>query len=304
MPSFSNISLVFLASWPLLLPLPLDLILCTLTTTSTPAHFLSPLQGFSSSSDPYEIARGFVTALLGDQLSGVNSFALRNDSYTNKANGVTHVFFRQMINGIEVADGDINVNVKDGAVISYGDSFYRGDAPSIFLINELITPGPHAERFWLESVYTDQVTISGFPPDDEDLDTRVAFTAGTANTSTPLMSSPRDPPNPFMVTATPHDAVAQEILNNHDQISENMTSSFGVHAIGSYVTVVETIDNVPDAVSPVQAKSVYIQLPDGDKTMLMQAWRFEVEMRDNWYEAVVSRQAPHHILSVLDWVSD
>ena len=27
-------------------------------------------------------------------------------------------------------------------------------------------------------------------------------------------------------------------------------------------------------------------------------------MRDNWYEAVVSRQAPHRILSVVDWASD
>jgi extracellular elastinolytic metalloproteinase len=27
-------------------------------------------------------------------------------------------------------------------------------------------------------------------------------------------------------------------------------------------------------------------------------------MRDNWYEAVVSRQAPNHILSVVDWASD
>jgi extracellular elastinolytic metalloproteinase len=27
-------------------------------------------------------------------------------------------------------------------------------------------------------------------------------------------------------------------------------------------------------------------------------------MRDNWYEAVVSRRAPHRILSVVDWASD
>jgi extracellular elastinolytic metalloproteinase len=72
--------------------------------------------------NPYEVARTFVTTLLEDQLSGDNNFALRKDSYTDKATGVTHAFFRQMINGIEVADGDINVNVKDGAVLSFGDS--------------------------------------------------------------------------------------------------------------------------------------------------------------------------------------
>jgi extracellular elastinolytic metalloproteinase len=27
-------------------------------------------------------------------------------------------------------------------------------------------------------------------------------------------------------------------------------------------------------------------------------------MQDNWYEAVMSRQAPHRILSVVDWASD
>ncbi|TFY83569.1 hypothetical protein EWM64_g433, partial [Hericium alpestre] len=31
---------------------------------------------------------------------------------------------------------------------------------------------------------------------------------------------------------------------------------------------------------------------------------FEVEMEDNWYEAAVSVQAPHRILSVTDWASD
>jgi extracellular elastinolytic metalloproteinase len=85
----------------------------------------SPISSAKASffnSDPLEVARSFVRELLEEQLSGDNSFALRKDSYTDKATGVTHVFFRQMINGIEVADGDINVNVKDGTVISYGDS--------------------------------------------------------------------------------------------------------------------------------------------------------------------------------------
>jgi len=85
-------------------------------------------------SDPYEIARSFVAELLQDQLSLDNEFVLRKDSYTDKATSVTHVYFRQMINGLEVADGDINVNVKDGTVISYGDSV------------SLVTRRPHLER--------------------------------------------------------------------------------------------------------------------------------------------------------------
>jgi hypothetical protein len=37
---------------------------------------------------------------------------------------------------------------------------------------------------------------------------------------------------------------------------------------------------------------------------LLSYLQFEVEMQDNWYEAVVSRQVPHRILSVVDWASD
>ena len=90
------------------------------------AKFHTSPASFSKASvftyDPYEIARSFVTELLQDQLSADNDFTLRKDSYTDSATGITHVYFRQMINGLEVADGDLNVNVKGGTVISYGDS--------------------------------------------------------------------------------------------------------------------------------------------------------------------------------------
>jgi extracellular elastinolytic metalloproteinase len=50
-------------------------------------------------SNPYAVAKSFVTALLEGQLSGNYSFFLRKDSYSDKATGVTHVFLRQTING-------------------------------------------------------------------------------------------------------------------------------------------------------------------------------------------------------------
>ncbi|KAH9174621.1 extracellular elastinolytic metallo proteinase [Lactarius sanguifluus] len=259
-------------------------------------------------SDPYEVARGFVTELLQGQLSEDNKFALRKDSYTDSATGVTHVYFRQMVNGLEVADGDINVNVKGGTVISYGDSFYRGYVQGVTHMDEPTTPGPHAEFCGLlqeqlaerltllqgHSVVANQVTIH--------LSVCSAFSAGIAITSALPMNSAL---LQFVIAATPNDAVVASILNNHDQIIAGMTSWFEPQLVGDHDAVrVEMINNVPDAVSPVKAKPVYIQLPDGDKTMLIQAWRFEVEMQDNWYEAVVSHQVPHRILSVVDWTSD
>lgn len=77
---------------------------------------------FSSDSDPIEVARHFVEDHLAGRLTPDNTFTIRKDSYTDKNTGVTHVYVRQVVNGIEVADGDINVNVKDGVILSYGDS--------------------------------------------------------------------------------------------------------------------------------------------------------------------------------------
>jgi len=282
-------------------------------------------------SDPYEVARSFVTELLQDQLSPDNEFALRKDSYTDKATGITHVHFRQMVNGLEVADADINVNVKGGTVISYGDSFYRGYAPGVTLMGEPFTPGPHAEFCSLlqeqlverlallqERAAVAQITMSAGRLTDEPLERMERiYHWNCDHVRTPYhlvdrgfgkssdVFDPRSPLLQFMIAATPNDAVVANIIDNHDQIMEGMTSWFEPHLVGDDSAVlVEMINNVPDTVSPVKAKPVYIQLPDGDKTMLMQAWRFEVEMQDNWYEAIVSRQAPHRILSVVDWASD
>ena len=56
-----------------------------------------------------------------------------------------------------------------------------------------------------------------------------------------------------------------------------MTSKFRTYFIGgSYATLVEIIDNVPNAISPVSARPVYIQLPESDKTFLMDAWKVSV----------------------------
>ncbi|KAH9032534.1 extracellular elastinolytic metallo proteinase [Lactarius hengduanensis] len=283
-------------------------------------------------SDPYDIARSFVTELLQDQLSEDNEFALRKDSYTDSATGVTHVYFRQMVNGLEVADGDISVNVKGGTVISYGDSFYRGYAPGVTLMDEPTTHGPHAEFCGLLqeqlverltllrelAAVANQVTMSGAQLTDEPYERmQRLFRWNCDHLRTPHelvergfgktsdIFDPRGALLQFMIAATPDDAVVADILANHDQIIAGMTSWFEPQLVGDFNAVlVEMINNVPDTVSPVKAKPVYIQLPDGDKTMLIQAWRFEVEMQDNWYEAIISHQVPHRILSVVDWASD
>lgn len=50
-----------------------------------------------------------------------SDFVVKRDYYTDKHTGVTHVYIKQRVNGLEVADADVNINIDaNGRVISYG----------------------------------------------------------------------------------------------------------------------------------------------------------------------------------------
>ncbi|KAG0194999.1 Fungalysin/Thermolysin Extracellular metalloproteinase 5, partial [Mortierella sp. GBA43] len=71
--------------------------------------------------NPTKVATDFVEERL------TSSGYIVKNAYTSDHNGVTHVYLRQVVDGLEVVNGDINVNVdRSGRVISYGNSFYKG----------------------------------------------------------------------------------------------------------------------------------------------------------------------------------
>ncbi|KAJ2830190.1 hypothetical protein IWW50_000433, partial [Coemansia erecta] len=76
-------------------------------------------------------------------------------AYRSEHTGVTHVYFRQVVNGLEVANGNANVNIdKHGRVISSGNSFASssgvGEVPA--------DDGDEDEDSWLEVV---EAAVSG-----------------------------------------------------------------------------------------------------------------------------------------------
>lgn len=93
-------------------------------TTSPEPHFTP--SSFVDSSDPFDVARSFVENLTADIDKASSSFTIRRDSYTDDRTGISHIYVKQLVNGLEVADGDINLNIKDGKVIAYGDSVRCG----------------------------------------------------------------------------------------------------------------------------------------------------------------------------------
>jgi extracellular elastinolytic metalloproteinase len=108
----------------------------------------------------------------------------------------------------------------------------------------------------------------------------------------------------FMMHATPSESVASDINDNFFSHIDKMYSAFESSFVGDHSVTVEHIHNVPDTVRPVKARAAYIQVPEGDKTVLQPVWKFEVEMQDNWYEASVSVNKPYRVISVVDWASD
>ncbi|KNE65471.1 hypothetical protein AMAG_11092 [Allomyces macrogynus ATCC 38327] len=79
----------------------------------------------STAADPKAVATTFLTTQLQFPVS---EFVIKN--VVPVSNGMTAVYVRQLVNGIEVVNGDINLNIKNGKVVTYGDSFYRGARPS------------------------------------------------------------------------------------------------------------------------------------------------------------------------------
>ncbi|KAJ2226557.1 hypothetical protein GGF40_002552 [Coemansia sp. RSA 1286] len=65
-------------------------------------------------------------------------------AYRSEHTGVTHVYFRQVVNGLEVVNGNANVNIdKNGRIISSGNSF-----SSSYTVSK---PSTESEHTWTEA---------------------------------------------------------------------------------------------------------------------------------------------------------
>lgn len=273
---------------------------------------------------PFDLARHFVQG----QLSEGADFHIRKDSYTDTRTGVTHVYVRQLVNGIEVADGDMNINIKDGIILSYGNSFYPGPAPAMFeQPNSELVAYPHTDYCQKlinqldasRNMFTSEQVPMGLRNPAahlEELDhlylSNCLYHDLPESLSRDLFTSAADPADfrpallQFMIAATPKEHLADDIQANFGKYMKNMRISDVSHlaSVGSPVEFL--VDNVPDTVNPVKVKLAYIQIPNKDEitSSLHLVWKFVVEMNDNWYETAVSSAAPHRIVSVVDWASD
>ncbi|SNX87772.1 related to extracellular elastinolytic metalloproteinase precursor [Melanopsichium pennsylvanicum] len=86
---------------------------------------------------PNSAATRLAKHLLGYNAQGLgpsgHDFYIRPDSYTDPSSGISHYFVRQLVNGLEVADGDLNINISpQGNILSFGSTLFVGQAPAPF----------------------------------------------------------------------------------------------------------------------------------------------------------------------------
>lgn len=235
---------------------------------------------------------------------------------------MSHVYVKQLVNGLEVADGNINLNIKDGMVISYGDSFYRGPITS----ENGVSPSPHQAycQSLADQLHNVQEAARALRPqssqqkplgsyDREQISEHLTllghlhisncdFLARSVDHTPDDVADPRTAALMFMIAATPSSALADDLTAHFDNYRSrvSVTPSHHLQDNGPQYMLAD----IPDAVNPVKAHLAYIQVPHGDTTELQLVWKVEVEMKDNWYEAAIDAHQPSNIISVVDWASD
>lgn len=106
-----------------------------------------------------------------------------------------------------------------------------------------------------------------------------------------------------MIAAHPSAEDAQSISESFDSHVESI-DAYHVHDFTESRFPTLKLDKVPGSINPVKAHLVYVQSPNLGETKLTLAWKFEVEMADNWYEAYMDATHLSNVHSVIDWASD
>ncbi|PVF94059.1 hypothetical protein CPB86DRAFT_789438 [Serendipita vermifera] len=283
----------------------------------------SPSLSAATSAEPRQIATHFVNDLTAQYAGEGHSYFIREDSYTDPSSGVSHFYVRQLIQGVEVADGNINLNIYNGKVISFGDSFYRGEAPQVGVDPKTSSTSlrdDHCEQMKIQLFQNDLLSPSGQVNMNGDRNKHIAHVFDSnCNIPRDLLQRVKTPSayvDParaaltFMISAATNDELARNIADNFDSHLAQITSQSESHYVGiggngHHSMPVEFLHNVPGTVGPVRARLAFVQSPTANgQTELNLVWKLEVEMRDNWYEAAVSVSDPTQILEVVDWASD
>ncbi|KAF8835581.1 hypothetical protein BDN67DRAFT_1038918 [Paxillus ammoniavirescens] len=221
--------------------------------------------------------------------------------------GVTHICACQIVGGIEVTDAQVNLNITDGRVLSFGDYFFPGRVPTR---HAEAFVHPHVNyRAQLSSAFSSQRTLLHSPSATQShmgSHDHAKFRRGFA-TLEHFHSS--------------NCANLSSVLDKAEEHARKMGMTPETHLLGDHSTLGMSSNNVPGAVSEGKARLVWVQVPSENGVQLESMHRAsstsadlfrclyanrEVKLEHNCYEKTVTASLPHRIVSVsvVDWASD
>ncbi|KZV84472.1 hypothetical protein EXIGLDRAFT_654984, partial [Exidia glandulosa HHB12029] len=257
--------------------------------------------------DPHEIAFA-----LAAHLHPRAEYHLRDDSYTDTLSGISHIYLQQYINGLTVLNGKLNANIKDGVVLSYGESFFNATNPP----NLTVPVDVHTEfcsDFGLQlapQFFLAQAPLSPDDPAHEHMETAIIRQDTCARLKLASSTLPRTPVDArmaaiyFVIHATSRDELANALASDLDLHLRQPTVLH--QSITNASQWSHFVQGVPDTTEPVKARLALIQTPSRGPhdSHLHYAWELLVHMDQNTYEVAMSITSPPMILSVIDRVSD
>ncbi|CAG8594442.1 11678_t:CDS:2 [Diversispora eburnea] len=246
--------------------------------------------------DPNKIATNFIKTKLHPE----TDFIIKN-SYKSEHNGVTHIYFKQIVNGLPVSNSDLNVNVdRFGRIISYGDSF-ANPKKSSFSKRPLPRPSKNHE----EEKLIDQINNK-------------EFVGGSHHSQFTLNKRKNGNNDRRHYESYESNDLNYNIINDKSEVisPEKALQSF-MRFIDKEITHPEKItyteynsldnsepkillSNVPFSLSDVKMSQAYIQT---DEQLLQLVWEIEIEMENNWYNGHINAHTGK-VMALMDWVSD
>lgn len=251
-----------------------------------------------NTSDAYAVALEYVQ-LSTAGLSSRTSFYVREDAYEDELTGISHIYVRQVVDGLDVANGDLHLNIKDGKILAVSDSartqvflvlrvlmdgvqFYRGDV-------DLRPQGATVQESYCDEVET-AVTRNSFVPTSQTVLDSQASNDGhldnlrrwfDVNCATlhlaerAFAESPTALEFPFNL----HQAVSRFLIH---AVPEHYANDLWIQKSNRFRTAeclnnegnLQTcLDHVQGALAPVRVEEAFMQIPHVTGPALVHVWK-------------------------------
>ncbi|KIJ09574.1 hypothetical protein PAXINDRAFT_17333 [Paxillus involutus ATCC 200175] len=210
------------------------------------------------------------------------AYAIRPGSYTDKATGITQIYARQGVGGVEVTDARVNWNVVVESCVWVIPPFLAPCAsntgirpsPRKLLCLVLLPLFPSSTQSHLGSHGLAKVRDGIATLEHLHFSNREAFLSVASQRTTRFIS----------------------VLGNVDEHPRKMVMTPETHLLDDNSTLGMSLNDVPGAVSEVKSRLRRVQVPSENGIHLGLVHRFGVEMEYNWRTALEPWNLPSSVI--------